>query len=51
MKDNVIAQVPFYAFESVQARAERDHRRLLTALIASMALNIACMVTMARKGI
>ena len=51
MKNKDMATVPFYAFESVQTKAERDHKRLLTALMASMAVNIACIITVARNGL
>lgn len=47
---NDVATVPFYAFESIQAEAERSQRRLLTVLTASMVLNIALVFRMARKG-
>lgn len=50
MKDKGLAQVPFFAFEAEQARAERSQRRLLTALIASMVVNTVCIATIARKG-
>lgn len=49
-KESNLASVPFFAFESVQTRAERVHRRLLTALLASVAINIVCVTTVARKG-
>lgn len=50
MKDKPLAQVPFFAFESVQTKSERDQRRLLTVLTASMVLNIALVFKMARRG-
>lgn len=50
MKNKDMATVPFYAFESVQTKAERDHRRLLMALIASMLVNMALTFKVARKG-
>ena len=45
-----LASVPFYAFESIQAKAERDQKRLLTVLLASMAVNIVLTAKIARKG-
>ena len=45
-----LAQVPFFAFESIQAKAERDQRRLLTVLVASMLVNITLAFKVARKG-
>lgn len=49
MENRKLASVPFYCFESIQARAEKAHRRLLTALFVSMALNVACIATVAKK--
>lgn len=45
-----LASVPFFAFESIQAKAERDQRRLLTVLVASMLVNITLAFKVARKG-
>ena len=50
MKDNELATVPFYAFESLQARNDRTHRRLITAFIISMVVNIGLTAIVARNG-
>ena len=51
MYNEDIATVPFYAYESAMYTAERTQKRMLTALVASMAVSIACIITVARKGI
>lgn len=44
------AAVPYIAFESAQARAERTTKRLFAALLASLTLNAGLLVWLYTRG-